>query len=312
MKYECINVNQWHKINEPTKGSREKQWVLKPLEKDHPGVEFFLFKESNKRYPAEFWAEIVASAVGNLVGIATPETYCACMDDKYAVLVKYFLNFELDEKKERYQQVETLSEGGDMIMDFDPDFDRKEGQRHNVFLVEKIFKRFNKEDLLEEFFKILIFDAIIGNTDRHQDNWGFIRHNKTDQIHLAPAYDNSTSLGSELIDEKLSGYLEENEVKLKKYIDKGKAHIRWSEDGINLDRINHFQLLKNMAQKRDTICGYVNEMTLFSDEQIDSILSNLGKIRIEIPKYILSETRRSLIKRIICLRRDLLRQEFQL
>ena len=312
MNYECINVDQWIKLDVPTKGSREKQWVLKPLMDPHTNVELYLFKESNKRYPAEFWAEIVAAEIGKLVGVQTPETLCAHMDDKYAALVRLFLTIEWDDKYQRYQRIETLSEGGDLIMGIDPAFDRKVGERHNIFLVEKIFCQFKREDLLEQFFKMLIFDAIIGNTDRHQDNWGFIHNNKTKEMALAPAYDNSTSLGSELIEEKLSGYLEENGLRLRQYIYKGKAHIRWSDNGIDLERINHFQLLKNLAGIKSTITGYVQEMTSFPDDMVDDVLKNMAKIEIGNPKYSLSDTRRTLMKNIICMRRDLLRQEFQL
>jgi len=312
MNYECINVDQWIKLSVPTKGSREKQWVLRPLKYPHTSVELYLFKESNKRYPAEFWAEIVAAEIGKLVGVQTPETHCAYMGDKYAALVRFFLTFEWYDKDQRYQQIETLLEGGDIIMGFDPEFDRRKGERHNIFLVEKIFCHFKREDLMEQFYKILIFDAIIGNTDRHQDNWGFIHNNKTKEMGLAPAYDNSTSLGSELIEEKLSGYLEENGLRLKQYIYKGKAHIRWSDNGINLERIDHFQLLKNLASIKSTITGYVQEMTSFSDNMVDDVFKNLAKIEIRNPKYMLSDTRQTLMKNIICMRRDLLRQEFQL
>lgn len=312
MTYECINVDQWIKLNDTTKGSREKQWILKPLKYPHTNVELYLFKESNKRYPAEFWAEIVAAEIGKLVGVQTPETFCAHMDDKYAALVRFFLTFEWDDKDQRYQQIETLLEGGDLIMGLDPAFDRKKGERHNIFLVEKIFCHFNREDLLEQFFKILIFDAIIGNTDRHQDNWGFIQKNRTKEMGLAPAYDNSTSLGSELIEEKLSGYLDKNGLRLRQYINKGKAHIRGSDNGIDLERINHFQLLRNLAGIKSTITGYVKEMTSFPAGMVDDVFKNLAKIEIRNSKYILSDTRRTLMKNIICMRRDLLRQEFQL
>lgn len=78
MNYECIDITSWYKLKEATKGSREKQWVVKPLTKttSHE-VEIFLFKESNKRYPAEFWAEIIAAEVGKIVGVQTPKVHCA-------------------------------------------------------------------------------------------------------------------------------------------------------------------------------------------------------------------------------------------
>ncbi|OGX05778.1 MAG: hypothetical protein A3G87_10190 [Omnitrophica bacterium RIFCSPLOWO2_12_FULL_50_11] len=313
MNYECIDIHGWHQLKEATKGSREKQWVLKPLTKQSPDeVEIFLFKESSKRYPAEFWAEIIASEVGKIVGVPTPETHCAKWGDKYAALIKFFLKMEWNDKDKRFQQVEVLFEGGDIITGMDPTFDRKEGERHNIFQVERIFSMIKKEQLFKEFLRMLIFDALIGNTDRHQDNWGFVGDNETHKLHLAPAFDNSTSLGSELVEEKLSGYLVQNEVRLRQYISKGKAHVRWSVNGTDLIRLNHFELLKNIAQQKLFLADDIKEMTRFTDEQIEALLDGVAKIEIENPKYRLSETRRNLIKKIICLRRDLLKEEFQL
>ena len=309
----CFNVDNWYKLqSEPTKGSRDKQWVVKPADDTSNFGELYLFKESNKRYPAEFWVEIVASEIGKLVGVKTPETYCARMGEKYAALIKFFLKIEWDEKNNRHERTETLFEGGDIITSSNPTFDRKKGERHNIYTVEKIFLNYERGESFKEFLKILIFDAIIGNTDRHQDNWGFIFNNKTNTIVLAPAYDNSTSLGSELLDEKLSDYFDENEVKLIRYINKGKPHLRWSENGEDLERINHFQFLDNIYKEKPYISDYVIEMTSFSDVQVEEVLDKVSGIKIENPKYRLTQIRKNLIKRIICIRRDLLKNKFNI
>jgi len=314
MNRECVDVSKWHKFVEPTKGSREKQWILKPLFESRD-VELFLFKESNKRYPAEFWAEVVAAEVGKLVGVTVPETYCAKLDDKYAAIVRFFLNFEWDATQKRFQQTDTLFHGGDRIMALDPAFDRKKGDKHNIFLVEQIFSEIVPNNLFEQFLKILVFDAIIGNTDRHQDNWGFIENNKTNQLSLAPAFDNSTSLGNELVEQKIAGYLIHNRLKLREYIKKGRAHIRWSDNGDDLVRLNHFDLLEKIATdsvKAKIITDHVKAMTQFSDVQIEDILNEFGKIKVDNPIYRLSKERIDLMKNIICLRRDLLKEKFQL
>jgi len=315
MSFECIDVSNWHKLhNETTKGSRNKQWILKPAEQSDAKkeAEIFLFKESSKRYPAEFWAEVIASKVGRIVGVQTPDVTCTRMDGKYAALIKFFLQIPWDEKEGQYQQVEVLHEGGDLIMQIDPAFDRKKGEKHNIFLAEQVFSKYQQKHLFDEFLKILVFDAIIGNTDRHQDNWGFIRNTKTGEMRLAPAFDNSTSLGSELVEEKLAGYLESDNVQLRKYISKGKAHLRWSADGVELVRLNHFELLRNIAQEKTYVVDYIKEMICFADSEIEAVLDEIDKIEIETPLYRLSPERRQLIQRIILLRRDLLKEEFKL
>lgn len=43
--------------------------------------------------------------------------------------------------------------------------------------------------LLERFWDMFIVDALIGNWDRHNGNWGFLYDDRCDEMILAPAYD---------------------------------------------------------------------------------------------------------------------------
>lgn len=48
--------------------------------------------------------------------------------------------------------------------------------------------------LTERFWDMFIVDALIGNWDRHNGNWGFLYHTMTDELSLAPVYDCGSSL----------------------------------------------------------------------------------------------------------------------
>lgn len=41
---------------------------------------------------------------------------------------------------------------------------------------------------------MFIVDALIGNWDRHNGNWGFLYNSRTDEISIAPVYDNGSCL----------------------------------------------------------------------------------------------------------------------
>lgn len=41
----------------------------------------------------------------------------------------------------------------------------------------------------ERFWKMFVVDAMLGNFDRHNGNWGFLYNQETDEISLAPVYD---------------------------------------------------------------------------------------------------------------------------
>lgn len=66
---------------------------------------------------------------------------------------------------------------------------------------------------VEVFVGYLLLDALIGNTDRHHENWGLIDHvdpvTQERSRHLAPTYDHASSLGrnepEESIQKRLTG-----------------------------------------------------------------------------------------------------------
>lgn len=47
----------------------------------------------------------------------------------------------------------------------------------------------NPYKLKEWFWNIFIVDALIGNWDRHNGNWGFLYNTETDKMEIAPVYD---------------------------------------------------------------------------------------------------------------------------
>ena len=47
----------------------------------------------------------------------------------------------------------------------------------------------NPEKLLEHFWNVFVVDALLGNFDRHNGNWGFLYDSKTDTAEIAPIFD---------------------------------------------------------------------------------------------------------------------------
>ena len=73
----------------------------------------------------------------------------------------------------------------------------------------------------------LMFDSLIGNTDRHQDNWGFLftRGRRTPACRLTPLFDNGTSLGHERFPGRISGWTQE---RVERYVQEGTHHVHRS------------------------------------------------------------------------------------
>lgn len=57
------------------------------------------------------------------------------------------------------------------------------------------------------FWDMFIVDALIGNWDRHNGNWGFLYNNSTDEVVLAPVFDCSSSLYPQADDELMTRIL---------------------------------------------------------------------------------------------------------
>lgn len=65
----------------------------------------------------------------------------------------------------------------------------------------------NAEELLERFWDMFIVDALIGNWDRHNGNWGFLYDTVSDQVTLAPVFDCGSCLYPQLDRAKMEAVL---------------------------------------------------------------------------------------------------------
>ena len=75
----------------------------------------------------------------------------------------------------------------------------------------------------------IVLDAVIGNTDRHHENWGILRRRVGARVigTMAPSFDHASALGRELLDERRKRRLEADGVG--RYAEKGRGGIFWTE-----------------------------------------------------------------------------------
>ena len=165
-----IDISNWNKIPySSTGGTRAKNIYVFPED----GKQYF-FKGSKKlpdgtfKYPTEFWSEIVASKVGQMLGFN---------------LLDYDIGYDLNDEqqigclsKSMVEHTENkLSEGVDFLRGFNSGYNPKTDEKEYTFsFIKKALSYFDLTEFEPHFVEMLIFDAIIGNSDRHQENWGFI------------------------------------------------------------------------------------------------------------------------------------------
>lgn len=98
--------------------------------------------------------------------------------------------------------------------------------------------------LEEHFWDMFIVDALIGNWDRHNGNWGFLYNQMTDEVKLAPVFDCGSSLYPQADEELMKEIL----------TNKGELHHRvynipTSALVQNGKKIKYFDFLSSMEYK---------------------------------------------------------------
>lgn len=234
-----IDISDWPSGNQrfvPI-GKRIKKVVVHPISFD-----LYYFKEPKEKYPWEFWNEIIAYEVGINLGFNVLKYQPAILEGIGGCLSKSMT--------ENFTQ--ELIHGQQVLLRIYPEFETKKGTDHTFQLVESFFKSLNNTEerkyIIKDFIEMLVFDAIIGNRDRHQQNWAIIREIKlqirpkkyfglikqsnlpiiTREIRFSPLFDNGNCLAYNIIEENLDAFIND-ENKMEKYLfgEKAVSHLKW-------------------------------------------------------------------------------------
>ena len=98
--------------------------------------------------------------------------------------------------------------------------------------------------LSERFWDMFIVDALIGNWDRHNGNWGFLYNAVTDEMKLAPVYDCGSSLYPQADDRLMERILAEKREREYRIFE-----IPTSAIVINGKRIKYFDFISSLQNE---------------------------------------------------------------
>ncbi|MCB9261678.1 MAG: hypothetical protein H6607_04820 [Flavobacteriales bacterium] len=167
-----VDISDWDFISyQNTGGTRNKSFVIN----SHNQKEFFfkgskINNDGTVKYPTEFWSEIVASKIGQILGFRILDYnigYDSNFRNKQSMGCLSESMVELDKNK--------LTEGIYYLKGFDsgykPSLDKN---KYTFQFIQQSLTKFKLESILIDLVETIIFDAIIGNSDRHQENWGVI------------------------------------------------------------------------------------------------------------------------------------------
>jgi hypothetical protein len=267
----------------------------------------FIAKHGHKHYPMEAVTERLLNRIGEVIGFNMAESGLAWLGGQIHFLSKYFLS---------KPYVQVLDHGADLYAGYLNDryfVEEVENQNQSpefftIQFTESTIKHFFPEDdrsLMIEFIKLLVFDALIGNNDRHFYNWGIIRNilGNTKPV-FSPIYDTARGLFWNTHEDKLKNVYN-NKSRLNSFIEKyaetSSPKIGWEGSG----KINHFGLVEKIKSLPYAInCESLNNVCR------DDIIVKINNMIDNEFNQMLSIERRFLIKSCLKYRHERIKKIF--
>ncbi len=102
----------------------------------------------------------------------------------------------------------------------------------------------DRQILSDRFWDMFIIDALIGNRDRHNGNWGFLYNGRTDEVWLAPVYDCGNCLYPQADEETIRSVLLDSQERNRRIFENPCSAIK-----INGQKINYFKFISSSENK---------------------------------------------------------------
>lgn len=237
----------------------------------------FIAKTAEKWYPHESVIEYMMNRVGQVLGLHMNEVRLVRANEQIRFLSRYFL--KADEKLVHGAEI-CGQHLGDMDLAEEIALNRKTARELFTFQFIRDAIRTVYPDSFEkitcELVKMIVFDGLTGNNDRHFYNWGVIdTKKKTGKIPtFAPLYDSARGMLWHMSEDKIRLNLREYEQYKKTGVGKignkivnyiAEAAPRISIEG-NM-KANHFELIDFVARYNPEYRAIVTQLSTREKEE---------------------------------------------
>lgn len=278
-------------------GTKSKFWYFD--NKDE-----YLFKSINSGNGIRFgedWAEKIACELAELLGLPHAHYELAQYNGTRGVITKNFIS----------ERGEQLMLGNELLEVY---VSSKDGSNPNIQYISDVYEIMNTsivnkpigfrslkdiKTASDFFVGYLMFDALISNQDRHNENWGTIITLKGIK-HLAPSYDHGASLARNIGDESRYDRLNSKDKgrQLENFVLKSKSWFLNSETNSRLkllDAFKQYALMERAAAK-----AWLKILNDIAEDDIEKIIE-------KVPSNLMSEcSKKFTYQLILCNRSNLL------
>ncbi len=219
----------------------------------------YIAKTGHKWYPIESITELMLNRLGIIFGLNMAESKIAMIGGQLRFLSRYFLHTGKDELVHGAEILAGyLNESPHYVEEVD-----ELKMTRDLFTLQVIEEAvanifpLQKDEVMHELSRLVIFDAVVGNNDRHFFNWGVIRSiDSSFQPYFSPVYDTARGLFWNYSESKIIDIVEVNKTTdshIRKYCKDSRPKIGWE----GAKNPNHFNLFKHI---------YENEFHISKDE----------------------------------------------
>lgn len=240
-------------------------------------------KNKNISYINNAFSEYIGSNIFKMIGFETQNT----------ILGKY--NYNGKEKivcacEDFTSDDSELFEFEGLALSTNPD-KKIDTELSDIIDVIEECKMINSSETKLKFWKMFVVDALIGNTDRHNGNWGFLVNKKTKQITFAPIYDCGSCLNPMIEDKEIES-LSDTELRNLAI----NCYSCLKEDG---KKINYMVYIKSMKNENcnDAVKGIFPKINI---NEINDFISGINYISEKRKAFYLNiiEQRYTIIKNV--------------
>ena len=269
--YEISNINY---------GGSERKIGIK-IENEYYMIKFQKKTAFGKRN--NHISEYLGSQIFNMLGVNAQETILGTFKDENVVVCK---DFNID----GYQFVPFNDVGESTI---EEDKEKYQYSYEDIMSLLQLNKKItNVEDVVSSFWEIYIIDALLGNFDRHGNNWGFLK--KNNKYEMAPVFDNGSCLFPNMINEDEMIYI----MNSKEETDKRVYSFPTSQIKLNGKKSSYYDVINSLVYKECNealikIFKRINLKEIFN--LIDDIKS-ISEVHKSFYKYMLNERYEKIIK----------------
>lgn len=201
-------------ISDEALGSKTKFWFRR-------GDDRWLFKEARDG-TGEDWAEKIASEVARLLEVRAAKVELAVYEGRRGCASLSFAHRE---------KGDVLIHGNEILAGLVLGYDRNKRFRQSDHTFDNITSAIRKLFTSNELHQLvlialagyLVLDALIGNTDRHHENWAILLRAPDSVLEVAPTFDHASSLGRELQDPRRHTLLQN--ARVEDYVRRGRGAI---------------------------------------------------------------------------------------